>query len=512
MEKTIKTLKIITVILIVLAVTAISFLGIYKKVNGVWTNVLKEYTKGMELGGYRELRYVLSDDSLEQKVYVDQNGEIKGLLSDGSENDTDESTDINLVEDSEPVALTQEGENAAEATEPNTTEGEANSEADASLVSSAPETTKNGYKVEDRLIKANEEADINLDNFNKSKKIIQTRLESQENYEYNIRVNNLTGEIIVEVPDGTNDDLNIIHSIVETKGKFQIVDAQTGVILVDQSNVRKFRCTYQANSEAGTYQAYMLVYFDAEGKEILDKISKEYVQVKAADGTTTSKAVTIKFDDSVVSTTTFGEELSDGLLSFPLGSATTDFNEFRENYKSVATLTAVLNSGELPLAYELATDDFVQSNILNKYGLIFGIVCAVAFVAVTVYFVIKYKLRGLLVSVNVLGYIAVNMLAIRYLNVVLTLNAVVAIVLATALYISFLCMISNRVKTDMKVKDAYKKSLRKYIVALIPVIIGLLIFSYMHAVIISSIGLTLFVSLMVQLLYSLLLVLALEII
>lgn len=524
MEKAIKTLKIITVILIILAVAAISFLGIYKKVNGIWTNVIKDYTYGMELGGYRELRYVLSDDSLEQKVYVDQNGEIKGLLSDGSEAETIESTTTDLVEDGEGISLTSEGEEnpAAEQTAEDTATEEVATEAtetenteaqtDASLNSPAPNTTEEGYTIENRVINANNEADIKIDNFNLAKKIIQTRLESQENYEYNIRVNNFTGEIIVEVPDGTNDDVNIIHSIVETVGKFQIVDAQTGIILMDQSNVRRFRCTYQTDSNTGSYQTYMLVYFDKEGKDILSNISKEYVEKTEADGSVTRKAVSIKFDDSTASTTCFGEQLTDGILSFPLGSATTDIDDFRETYKSIYTLTAVLNSGTLPLTYELSSDDYVQSNIVNKYSIAFAIAVVVAYVAITVYLIIKYKLRGLLASVNVLGYVAVNMLAIRYGNVTLTLNGIVSIILATLLYVSFLCMILNKVKTGMKVREAYSKGLSKYLIAIIPVIIGLLIFSYMHAVVISSIGLTLFISLMIQLLYSLVLIFALEII
>ena len=99
MEKFLKVVKTIAVLLIVILVSFISFFGIYIQNNGVWENVLPEYKIGMELGGHRELRFVLDDTEESKEVYVDENGNYKGdvLVSlDGQEatETTTETTEV----------------------------------------------------------------------------------------------------------------------------------------------------------------------------------------------------------------------------------------------------------------------------------------------------------------------------------------------------------------------------------------------------------------------------------
>ncbi len=204
MEKNLKKVRIIAILLIVVAIVLIAFLGFNEKKNGIWKNLLPEFNLGMELKGIKELHYVLDDSEEEKEVYINSEGNISGVVK-----DQDANTQVSLE--------TENGE-TQNAEEPDKTDIE-------------------GYTKEKRVIKANEEADINIENFEKSKKIIQKRLETLKVYEYNIRLDAVTGEIVVELPD--DDNIEIEQSMISTVGEIEVVDYQTGLLLIDNSHIKK---------------------------------------------------------------------------------------------------------------------------------------------------------------------------------------------------------------------------------------------------------------------------------
>ena len=70
MEKNLKRIKTVAVVLIVLLISAIAFGGLYIKNQGVWENVLKKFSYGMELDGIRELKFVLDTSEEEKEIYL----------------------------------------------------------------------------------------------------------------------------------------------------------------------------------------------------------------------------------------------------------------------------------------------------------------------------------------------------------------------------------------------------------------------------------------------------------
>ena len=140
MEKNLKRIRKIAILLIIVAVVLIAFLGLYEKKNGIWKSILPEFNFGMELKGIKELHYVLDDSEEEKEVYIDSEGNVAGEVAKDPNADTQ-------------VSLETEDGKKEEANEPDKTDIE-------------------GYTKETRTIKANEEANINIDNFEKSKKII----------------------------------------------------------------------------------------------------------------------------------------------------------------------------------------------------------------------------------------------------------------------------------------------------------------------------------------------------
>lgn len=185
MKKCIKTIKILTLLLIVVLIIVLAFFGFFRKNSNIWNNLIPDYNYGMELKGVRELKYITDTSEEEKNVYVDSNGNILGVVIENEDNSTEESNEGVSLEVDEGLADNQNAENLVSETE----------------------SEKVPYATENRVIKANEDDVLTIENFEMSKKIIQKRLESRNIYEYNIRLDTVTGELIVELPETQDTDL-----------------------------------------------------------------------------------------------------------------------------------------------------------------------------------------------------------------------------------------------------------------------------------------------------------------
>lgn len=480
MEKNLKRVKVIAVLLIIILISAIAFGGLYTNIFGTWKNVLPKFNYGMELEGTRELRFVLDNSEEDQEVYVDSEGKVVGKVSDGAESKSNSNINLNTDETANQENVAEEQQN----------------------------TTDLKYKTETRKIKANNDEDINIENFEKAKKIIQKRLETIPEYEYNIRLDNVTGELVIEVPNDEN--VEVEESLVTTKGKIEVIDYQTGVVLLDGNHIKSAKMA--TSTEDSKYQGYLRLQFDNEGTEKLKEISKEYQKTVDGEGKGTTKYVSVKLDNQVMLSTYFGEELTNGELNVPLGEPTENYSEYVETSEQLLRLADIINGDIMPLTYTLAADNYIDSSITEDVILIAEISFAVVMVVLSIYMIIKYKLRGFKAAIVNVGYIAVLSLVIRYAKVNVTLNSIVAFLAMVAINYAFMLKVLNGLKNSTSIKNVYGKAMKELYLAIIPVCLIAVIFTFMAGVVISSIGMTLFWGLFVQALYSLIMILALDII
>lgn len=466
MEKKVKLFKSITIVLLIIAVSLISFVGVFRTKLNLKENVIPEFKYGMELDGNREFKFTLDTATEEKNIYVDEEGNYKGTVVDNS---TDDTTEVSLdatVEDSNEDVVAEE------------------------------EATKVPYSIEAKVVKANEDNVLNQEAYEKTKSIIQKRLETAQIPEYNIRLNTITGDLILEV--SANDYTEDAYNLAFQQGKFEIIDSETGEVLLDNSHVKKAQALYTANS---SYQVYLEIDFNDEGAEILDNISKKYVRSTDETDSTTEKDVELRLDDATLLKTYFGDELDQGILQITMGSATTDYEAFTESYKTAQQFANIINSGKTPNKLALSSDNFVQSQITDKEVMYAKIAFAVLVIIASVGLVVKYKKDGILAGIASIGYIALTMLVIRYTNVTIALNSTLAILGITAVNYAFMFDFLNRKKTDSS-KHAFLESIKRLNVAIIPLWVVAIIFTFMTNIAISSVGMILFWGLFVHCIYS----------
>ena len=437
-----KALKRTLIILLIILLALISFGGIYIQKTKFVENILPEYKLGPDFTGLRNIGLKVSDAT--KDIYYDLDG--------------------NVVD--------EEGKN----------------------------TTK---KVES----VNKEENLTKDNYKKAKEIIEKRLEKIKQVQYTsagivenkaidyytIKQNEETGKIELKLPENANTDMVLRY--VATKGDFTIVDDQDNV-LMDNSYIKEAYVGYSSTSSGVT--VYLTIQFDKQGTEKLKEISNTFIKTTDEEGNDTTKKIKVKIDDSEMLNTYFTEEISNGMIQLSFGTATG--NSLATYAQEAKNLETLLNAGNLPIVYEADENHYVLSDINKDMLFIPAIVIMSLLVIVIIILIVKYKVKGLLGAISIIGYIATFLIIVRLTNVVITLEGVAGIITSIILeYISIMYAL-NKMKenTDLTCNQCFTK----FLPILVPIAISTVILCFVKWLPIYSFGMTMFWGIILVIVYN----------
>jgi len=437
-----KALKRTLIILLIILLALISFGGIYIQKTKFVENILPEYKLGPDFTGLRNIGLKVSDAT--KDIYYDLDG--------------------NVVD--------EEGKN----------------------------TTK---KVES----VNKEENLTKDNYKKAKEIIEKRLEKIKQVQYTsagivenkaidyytIKQNEETGKIELKLPENANTDMVLRY--VATKGDFTIVDDQDNV-LMDNSYIKEANVGYSSTSSGVT--VYLTIQFDKQGTEKLKEISNTFIKTTDEEGNDTTKKIKVKIDDSEMLNTYFTEEISNGMIQLSFGTATG--NSLATYAQEAKNLETLLNAGNLPIVYEADENHYVLSDINKDMLFIPAIVIMSLLVIGIIILIVKYKVKGLLGAISIIGYIATFLIIVRLTNVVITLEGVAGIITSIILeYISIMYAL-NKMKenTDLTCNQCFTK----FLPILVPIAISTVILCFVKWLPIYSFGMTMFWGIILVIVYN----------
>lgn len=477
-----KKMKVLIVIMLSIFISLVAFWGVFQKQKGVWKNLVADYQYGMDIKGARELSYVIDDSEEEKYVYVDEEGNVKGeVWKEGSPTTAEDETSSE--------------ENGQEAKDENEAENEI------------------PYAKETRNIKQNPDENLTKENFEMAKKIMQERFKKQGVSEYNMRLDDVTGKLVVET-NNENDNIELVESLVSQKGKFQIIDYQNGLVLMDNSDIKK--ATVVSSNESN-YKTYLQIEFNKEGAEKLREISKKYVEIPNEETEENQESeeehnqeeteetkktyISVVFDDTTMMTTYFGEEMTAGLLQISVGQAREKYEDFVKDYESAQRIADVLNVGTLPIKYQLETDNFVKAEYTNQDSNTFKIIAIVAIALVSIILTIKFKKNGALIAILAIGYIALVSILARYTNVIITENSIIAFTIIIMMnYIAMKMLLKSLQMQEGEI--AYSQTMKKFYLATIPVDVIAIVFTFSKYAFINSVGMILFWGMIVNMIYN----------
>lgn len=477
-----KKIKIITMIVLIILVTMVSFFGVYTQVQNRMENQIRDYALDMDLGGARYIRLSVNTESTD--VIKDANG---------NEVETDEEmTDEQLAQ--------------------------------------------NGYTKES--VPNNSAESLTVENYEKAKEIISKRLEGQVVGEYEISLDNETGDILVQIPENEYTD-NFVSNI-NTVGKFEMIDSETKEVLMDNGDIRSVNVMYGASSSTSTSTTvYLNIEFNKTGSEKLENISNTYVEATEDSNTTedtnttdnttqaenvtentstdenttenttssgtdtteeetTTKEITLRIDDTDIMTTSFDEPIENGRLQLSIGSATTDSDTLQDNLTQASAMATVLDSGNLPIQYDIATNEYIYSDITSTHIMYVAIAVGIILLIGFIVYIIRYKVNGLLSAIAFIGLISLYLLIIRYTNVSVSIQGIVGIIVTILLNYIFINKILSKIKKSEDsqkletVKEGIKESYKEFFIKLVPICISIIAFCFISWTTISSFGMVMF--------------------
>ena len=446
-----KKVKILTITLAIIAITMIAFFGFYTQVQNRMENQIKDYTDAMDLKGSRNIRLTVSTGNT--TVVKDAEGKVI----------EEELTDEQIAE--------------------------------------------KGYTKEE--VPDNKEEIKNVENYKASKKVIEKRLKKLGVDNYHIKLDEQSGDMVIEFTE--NDQTDSIISSIKTAGKFEIVDSQTNEVLMNNGDIKKAKVMYGSGNSTGTANSgtsvYLDIEFNKEGKKKLEEISNQYVKVeentteKENDNKEESKTeeenvneeenasdkdekkITMKIDDETIMSTSFEEPIKIGKLQLSVGSSATDADTLQGYVDQASNMATVLDTGHMPVKYELGENQYVLSDITtNDTEIAVYVVLAIIVLGIILLF-IRYKVVGTLGIISYIGFISLFMLLVRYTNVVLSLEGILGTIIVFVLDY----MLINKLLKDNKIE-----SYQEFFTKIIPIMILAITFCFIRWVPISSFGMVMF--------------------
>ena len=391
----------------------------------------------------------------------------------------------------------------------------------------------NGARTLKLTLNSENEDDVKTaENYETAKTIIEKRLKKLDVQEYKVGVNEETGEIIVQIPENTQTDE--IVSNLTTVGKFEIIDSETNDVLLDNSSIKSSKVLYNT-TQSGT-SVYLEIAFDKNGKNKLEEISKTYVKSEnnttenttaedtnstednknnteetnttSEDSTSTEKKITMKIDDDEIMSTSFDEAITTGKMQLSVGQASTDSSTVQGYVKQAQNVATVLDSGKLPVKYDIEKNQYLLSNISKQNLVYVAIAMAVVAIIGIIVLIVKYKTNGLLAGISYIGLSALYLIAIRYTNVTISIDSIFAIGIILILNYIFTNMLLSNIRkmNDSKVENAVGKSVsetyKKFFMRIIPICVVVITFCFANWIPMNSFGMTAFWGIVIIAIYN----------
>ena len=459
-----KKIKILTITLAVVAITMVAFFGVYTQVQNRMENQIKHYSEAMDLKGSRNITLTVNTEST--TTIKDAEGKV--------------------VEEE----LTDE------------------------------QISEKGYTKEETP--NNKEEVKNIENYKASKEVIENRLKKLGVKHYNIKLNEQTGQIVIELPE--NDRTDNIISNVKSTGKFEILDSETNEVLMNNNDIKTAKVMYGSGNSAGTSSSgtsvYLDIEFNKEGKKKLEEISSQYVKVEeetTEENTTneenantdentnnensedtkkeTEKKITMKIDDETIMSTSFDEPIKIGRLQLSVGNSATETNTLQGYVEQATGMATVLDTGNMPVKYDLGQNQYILSDLTEKeMQMVIYIVLAILVVGVIILW-IRYKTKGALGAISLIGFISLFMLVIRYTNVELSIEGLLGIVISFIL--DYVLISKLLAKTDHRL-EVYKE----FFVKVVPIVVVAITFCFAGWTPISSFGMVMFWGIVLMVIYN----------
>ena len=463
---------------------------IQKRLNVILVILLVVLVSIISFGGI----YYKNKNSMKNRVpdYIlgaDLTGYRRVVISpseDKKDNETENETETNTSEDSESENTTDE----------NVTEGESTN-------------TSTNYK--------------------KTAEIIRKRLKTLDVENFTVSCNEDTGKIEIDLPEDDRTDM-ILSDITEV-GKFEIKDADTNEILIDNSDIRNAKLTEQTSSSS-VYEV-LNINFTTKGTNKFKNITEKYQNTVSESNSssdnetssdenaesenteetnndssesTSSHQVKISIDDSELLTTSFSEIVDNGQLSLTMGYKS---SMTQDQIYGAQNICAIVGNDPLPIQYEVKENAYIapETDESEMKGIIY-IEIAIGLV-LALYMIAKFRMQGIMQTIVNIGFMALLLIVIRLANVSISTSGIIACIVSYITsyiygYILLKNLKENKDLNSKEINELLKKVSRKYSLIIVPILIISIVSCLTKWVSLYSFGMIIFWGIIISFIYNIL--------
>lgn len=359
---------------------------------------------------------------------------------------------------------------------------------DGKEIDSSEVTEENEKDYTKKEVPVNLEENLNEENYKKSMEIMKERLDFLNADQYNLDLDKKTGKIVLTVDDDYIED---VQSIVPMEGRLQLIDSNTSDVIIDYNNFKSAEGTYASLDEG--YVAYINLKLNDTGIEKIKDIDK-YKTTTSEDGETTVNKLKIIFDKDELAEITYDDILVIGkTVRITTAKNLTSNSTINSELNTNTVVSKLATMGKMPVVYNLTVEEYVKNGMADYTNYVVLGIIAIC-VLVSLYFIFKYKVNGVLTVLGFIANISLFIIVIRLTKVEISLNSFAGILGLIVLY----TIVANNILKSIKskennfgenVKKAWLNSIDVLVVALI-VFIAFVAFANMS--LISTMGLLLF--------------------
>lgn len=347
-------------------------------------------------------------------------------------------------------------------------------------------TDENKKDYTQESIPVNQTENLKEENYNKVVEIMKNRLKFLKADQYSLDLDKNTGKIILTFEDEYPDD---IETILPMEGKLQLKDSETNKVIIDYTDFDSVNTTYASTDEG--YAIYISL--KLKSSEAVNKINDYKASVSNDNNENNEKKLKLIFDNENIAEVSIDDLVLTGKsLRITTSDNLTSNSKVQSEMNTNTVVSKLATIGKMPVVYKLSAEEYVKTEAAKAINYIIILIAALC-IAISIFFIIKYKTKGLFSVLTFATIISVFLILIRLTKTPISLNAFAGIFGVIALNTILLKNILESIKIKDKtfsenIKKAYLNSIDVIIIALI--IFAVLAFSSMT--VINSTGLVMF--------------------
>lgn len=291
--------------------------------------------------------------------------------------------------------------------------------------------------------------EITAEDLEKSKTVIQKRLEAKNIYDYIIRADANSNQISVEIPTGKSEDtsadpLSAVEGLDRT-AMIQFRDSD-GNVLLEGEDIESAKYSEDAVDNTGIGTPHVVLTFSDEGQTKFASATADLV----------GQEMPIYLDDECIASPVVNSKIDSKTAIITVGNGS--FSEKKEIATEYATL---IDSGSLPFELSVVNKEYIGPSVGAKALDISIKAGIIALILVCLIMILNYRLLGVVASIALLMYTSILLLIIANTGITLTLSGIAGLILSIGMAVDANVIIFERLKEEFKKKMPYKKAFER---------------------------------------------------